>query len=508
VRLHASGLLLRYVGFTALVVTAVVFWHYAGPLTRSNRHRQLAAQRSIVESNDPKQLLAEANRLAWLFNGPAADPLYARAEALFAQAGDHRNELYAKIGRIRAEAETMSFVDISNYLAAELKTPLVQSDPELKLWCLTSKGYTDIETDRVSAKRDWEQVQALAKTLGERKWEIRAQGELGLIAFLEGNSAKADRLVGGALLSTMASGDVGGQIRYLELIGTGLDEIKRPEEAIPFFDRAINLAARTADAGFPFMAYEGKAEALSALGKADEARATLTRALDQARANRKRGHEADLLILLGKLSEEQNDKPQAIECLEKAGSLASDLRFYRMVSDAYFELAKIYRGADNLAKAEVCLTRSLDASSRVGDRYYVPQNLTALAELKAREGQRIEADTLYEPCLCFRSLQNGGQPVQRGSGANSGSGSTPRLKLLRSCANELVLIIGVMGSENAKVKAVGAFAWTLSQSGSSMLSDLNADIVLCTHAQGRCSPASGRPAIRTPWLSWSISTAI
>jgi len=377
------------------VATAVVFWHYAGPLIRPNRHTQLAAPRRIIESNDPKQLLAEANRLAWLFNGPAADPLYARAEALFGQAGDHRNELYAKIGRIRAEAETMSFVDISNYLAAELKTPLVQSDPELKLWCLTSKGYTDIETDRVSAKRDWEEAQALAKTLGERKWEIRAEGELGLIAFLEGNSAKADRLVGGALLSTMASGDVGGQIRYLELIGTGLDEIKRPEEAIPFFDRAISLAARTTDAGFPFMAYEGKAEALSALGKADEARATLTQALDQARANRKRGHEADLLILLGKLSEERNDKPQAIECLEKAGSLASDLRFYRMVSDAYFELAKIYRGEDDLAKAEVCLTKSLDASSRVGDRYYVPRNLTALAELKAREGQRIEADTLY-----------------------------------------------------------------------------------------------------------------
>lgn len=395
-RLHASGLLLRYVGLTALVLATLTLWHYASPLIRSSRHPRLAPQRGIIESTDPEQLLAEANRLTWLFNGPAADPLYARAESLFRQAGDRRDELYAKIGRLRAEAETMSFVDISNYLAAELKTPLVQSDPELKLWCLTSKGYTDIETDRVSAKKDWEEAQALAKTLGEKRWEIRAEGELGLIAFLEGNSAKADRLVGGALLSTMASGDVGGQIRYLELIGMGLNEIKRPEEAIPFFDRAINLAARTTDAGFPFMAYEGKAEALSALGKADEARATLTHALDQARANRKRGHEADLLILLGKQSEERNDEPRAIECLEQAGLPASELRFYRMVSDAYFELAKIYRGADNVAKAEVCLTKSLDASTRVGDRYYVPRNLTALAELKAREGQRIEADTLYE----------------------------------------------------------------------------------------------------------------
>jgi CHAT domain-containing protein/predicted negative regulator of RcsB-dependent stress response len=374
----------------------LVFWHYAAPLIRSNHHRGLAAQRGLSDPNDPKQLLAEANRFAWLFNGPQAEPLYARAEALFAQVGDHRNELYAKIGRTRAEAETMSFVDISDYLSTELKTPLVQDDAELKLWCLTSKGYTDIEIDAASAKRDWEEAQVIAKSLGERQWEIRAKGELGLVAFLEGDSGKAARLVGGALLSTMTSGDVGGQVRYLELIGTGLNEIERREEAIPFFDRAINLAARTKDAGFPFMAYEGKAEALTALGKADEARSTLANALAQARVDHKRGHEAQLLILLGKLSEATDDKPQAIEYLEKAGALAGELKFYRMVSDAYFELAKIYREEGNIAKAEACLTTSLDASSRVGDRYYVPRNLTALAELKASEGQIAEATALYE----------------------------------------------------------------------------------------------------------------
>jgi len=37
-------------------------------------------------------------------------------------------------------------------------------------------------------------------------------GELGLVAFLEGSPGRAARLLGGALLSTMASGDTGGQI--------------------------------------------------------------------------------------------------------------------------------------------------------------------------------------------------------------------------------------------------------------------------------------------------------
>src|SRR5260370_39426032 len=51
-------------------------------------------------------LLAEANRLAWLFNWPKAEPLYVRAEELFKKRGDTRNEIYTRVGRIRAPAET------------------------------------------------------------------------------------------------------------------------------------------------------------------------------------------------------------------------------------------------------------------------------------------------------------------------------------------------------------------------------------------------------------------
>src|SRR5713226_4756299 len=58
-------------------------------------------------SNNPEILLAEANRLAWLFNWPKAEPLYVRAEKLFKEKGDTRNEIYARVGRIRAHAETM-----------------------------------------------------------------------------------------------------------------------------------------------------------------------------------------------------------------------------------------------------------------------------------------------------------------------------------------------------------------------------------------------------------------
>ena len=135
--------------------------------------------------------------------------------------------------------------------------------------------------------------------MGQDQWVNRANGELGLVAFLEGNPGRAARLMGGALLSTMTSGDVGGQIRCLELLGRGFEEVNRHAEAMRLVDRAIKLADGDKDSGLPFMAYEGKAQALVALGKPNDAKAVIGDALVKARAQQKRGHEAELLIRLG-----------------------------------------------------------------------------------------------------------------------------------------------------------------------------------------------------------------
>jgi CHAT domain-containing protein len=67
-----------------------------------------------------------------------------------------------------------------------------------------------------------------------------------------------------------------------------------------------------------------------------------------------------------------------------------------MEADAMFELATLYRDGGDLATAEACATDGLAASQRVGDRYYVPRNLTILADLKARRGRITEANALYE----------------------------------------------------------------------------------------------------------------
>jgi len=79
----------------------------------------------------------------------------------------------------------------------------------------------------------------------------------------------------------------------LELIGRGFEEVNRHSEALRFFERAIKLADAEKDSGLPYMAYEGKARALVAIGKPQEAKAVLDDALGKARSQQKRGHEAD-----------------------------------------------------------------------------------------------------------------------------------------------------------------------------------------------------------------------
>ena len=102
----------------------------------------------------------------------------------------------------------MPFVQVSEMLGTELKNPTVQNDPKLRLFALTAKGYTDLYVNLASCRAAWEQALVTARDLGDRNWEARATGELGIVAFLEGDRTKAEKLVGSALLSVMKNGDV------------------------------------------------------------------------------------------------------------------------------------------------------------------------------------------------------------------------------------------------------------------------------------------------------------
>lgn len=346
-------------------------------------------------ANDPHALLEEANRLSWLFNWPKAGPLYARAEELSKANHDARNEIYARVGRIRAQSETMSYADVSQMIQVELSSEPSKADPSLRLWCLVQKGYTDLEISAADAKRDWLEAREIAQRLGEKQWEARAEGELGIIAFLEGDSKHASTMVGDSLLSAMASGDLGGQVRALEMLGNGFNEVRRYGEALAFFDRAIKRTADNPDCGFPYMAYEGKGLAQAGEGKFDEAENTLDFALSTAVQNQKYGHQSQLLIEKGELALQTGHLKEAIQDLERAGDLGREHAFYRMAAQAMFDLANIYRDQGDLRAAEDRASIGIEVSRRVGDRYFLPRDFTVLANLKERQGETETAERLF-----------------------------------------------------------------------------------------------------------------
>src|ERR1700674_4122917 len=394
-RLRAVLVLVVVAGALVAGISHKYVWIY---LTRKPVLRPLAQDllSNPKTSNNPEALIEEANRLAWLFNLPKAEPLYVRAEELFRERRDTRNETYARVGRIRAQSERMSWVDVSDMLGQQLEVPVAKTDPKLRLWCLAAKGYTDLEINPASAKLAWTEAGQIAHKLGEHEWEARAEGELGIIGCLQGDSRRAAVMVGDALLSAKASGDVGGQVRMLEMLGNGFNETKRYGEALAFFERAIKTSSSNPDAGFPFMAYEGESQALAAQGKMPEAVDKLNRALIIARANQKRGHEAMILLSLGELALQSGDRQGAMNSLEQAGQLAQRDNFYRTEGQAMIDLAGLYRDAGDLKSAEESATVGVEASKRVGDRYYLPRDLTILADFKAQRHSTAEAEALYQ----------------------------------------------------------------------------------------------------------------
>jgi tetratricopeptide (TPR) repeat protein len=365
---------------TSIAITLIIVASGIG-----NAHAETAAD-----------MLAEADRLAWLKNWSRAEPLFSKADEMFTTAGDERNALYARISAIRGRLPQLRLIEVSQILSDYLDNPIVQNDPKLRLRCLVVKGDVDMDFDDGLAREDWTEALKLAKSLKDPDWEARATGELGIIIFLQGDHAGAVMSVSNALSHAIKNGDIGGQIRYLTLIGSGLTEFGRPEQALEYLDRALKVVASTPDLADPLMTYTEKARALAAAGQEPEATKLLQSALNVARVRQSYGYQADLLIQLSKLSLKASRQNIAIDQLQQAFELANKVDARRLVSQAALELSNIYRDRGQLDDAEQALVRGIEATRNVGDRYTLPRYLAAYAEIKAARRQYRQADDTFQ----------------------------------------------------------------------------------------------------------------
>lgn len=385
-----SGLFRIGILFASIVLAIYLHFHFS-PSAR--QARPTTGQR--IDTHDPVQTLEEAKRLAWLGNWESARPLFETAQTEFQRRKDGRNAIYAHVGLLRATIESHAYPEVSAEIAHLLQSPLLQKDPQLHLWCLSVKGYADLNRDTKAAKITWTEAYQIASNLNDQKWIARIIGELGIIDFLNGNRQRAVVRVGNAILSARKSHDIDAEIRYLSMLGDGFVEERRYWFAQLFLEHAIQVAESTPDVGFPFLAYQGEAAALLGSGDYKKARSMLDLSLRNARDQHRPGQEGLTLLLLGNYAAKLGDGLVAKQNWNDAIAVLTRIRAYRPLSQAYFDLATWQRKEGDLATAANSLIAGVEYSRKIGDRIYLPRDLTALAEVAALQGRLTDADRWY-----------------------------------------------------------------------------------------------------------------
>lgn len=351
---------------------------------------------SAQPPRDPLEALREADRLAWLRAWNAAEPLYAEAERRFSENGDQRSALYARIGLLRARLPRLAVPDVSLKLQEYLEHPLVRADERLQLRCLVIKGEVDEDLDPAAAGKAWRDAQRLADKLGDAAWSNRAKGELGVVAFLQGDVGESVVGLGEALKVAQGNGDVSSQVRWLTLFGHGYIELGRPEEALDFYDRALKIASAVPELQFPMMTYLGRVNALVRLKRAEEADGLLERALAVADQRGARAYQAELLKQQALLVQQRGDSARALRILAQAVALARAAGANRTLAEVEFERARVQRASHQLRDADQTLRHAITIARAMQERMLLPRLLAELADLRASDGHIVEASRLLE----------------------------------------------------------------------------------------------------------------
>lgn len=366
--------------------------------------------------DDPQKLLAEADRLAWLRVWTRAEPLYAKAREAFIAIADERNALYAEVSRLRGQLPTLAVPEVSERLSEYLDDPLVRSDERLRLRVLVIKGETDEDLDPSLSQRSWTEALALAQKLNEPAWANRARGELGLVAFLLGDTNTAVVNLGQAIKVGETNGDASSLVRWLTLFGHGYVELGRPEQAFDFYERALKIARAVPELQMPFMTLVGKADALARVGRLDEAEALVNATLAEAAKEGSLGYQAELTVRLASIAAARKQTDRALEELSRAAEFAKAAGGNRILATIGLERGRLLREADRPGEAERAYREGIVASRAMGERLLLPRLLAQLADLQLSRGRRTEASELLQEAddILEGLLTNASSPWVRG----------------------------------------------------------------------------------------------
>ena len=351
---------------------------------------------------DPQQLLRSADRYADAGNWVNARGLYAQAEQGFRSQGDARNELYAKFGRLHRDVETGSYSRAAQEIEADLKKPVVQNDPALKIRALSLKGTIDLNLNTEAAKQDFEQILTIAKSIGDAKWENRAAGELGIIAGINGDIGKAGVALFGAISKAAALHDLAGQVNFSVWLANGMALNGMADRALRVLDKAMEAVNQSADAGIPVQLHIARIRALLNLPDGPQKEAGIAQAqrliqetLASARKTNTLGAQAELLNQAGLLAQSRNDLANATTYFSETAAVAERADLPRMQASALYALCQVYSARRQFLKAEHAIDAAIQQQTKAQEPRDLPLYLAEKAKVEADLHRPSKADALY-----------------------------------------------------------------------------------------------------------------
>ena len=390
-------------------VTMVVL--RAGALHQEPRSRNKPASRSSnraeASSDEAAQALQRALYFADLYNWHSSRPYFVKAQRLFEAAGDKNNAFYARLGAIRAGAYPAPIDEQSYKLSQELAAnPILQSDKQIRMFCLIVKGDFDGEIDAPAMRRDWTEVVGLAKDLGDAKWQYRALGQLGFADFYDGDLAAAQRNVGTALMAATSGHDVGAQVFYLTAAANGFLWQQMNEQAISYAEQAIDVAKQNPDIGYPLLAQHAKLLAMIQAGRIEGAEVEVNTLLNQAKRENDPYQLADLYSTASLVARAQKNIPKAISSLNVALGYAT-AGYGNPTSEVQSELSNLYRLSGNLQKAEEFARGAAQAAQAAGNVPRIPPALDSLAQVYIDKREYADADRIYDRAANIQDMMIG-----------------------------------------------------------------------------------------------------
>lgn len=344
----------------------------------------------------PEALLERADAMSWLNNWIAAESLYRQAEFQFTQRHQSSKALYARVSEMPAHSESSTSVPSQILVLTDDLTLPEAHDPETRLRILTILGMLEVNYDSGMARRTWSEVEKLALRQHHYLLASRAIGEQGIAAFLLGDigTAKKDVVKAWMVAKTV---DPGARIRYASMYGTGLVELHKYKEALGPLNEAIKVAKDTPGAAYPTIATTAKIEALSGLGKDQEALALAREEMQRVGSYHLVGHLYELYQTRADVYERMGRWDQAISDYGKAAGYAKQLSYWRGVTQVDGLLAKAYLHEEMLQPALATINEAIEANERIPDElYFVPRDLSIKAEIMARLGNIKSSNQLYE----------------------------------------------------------------------------------------------------------------